>query len=71
MELPNYSQRMGSLVQGTEDVNAAMAIADEYGRVQYAYAAKDYAVEVTCDPQANLDEKATARHHDQSHGDHR
>jgi hypothetical protein len=61
MELRDHSQRFPSLAQAREDLNTAMAVADEHGRVQYARAAKDYAAEVACDPQSVLEEKVAAR----------
>jgi hypothetical protein len=61
MEPSERSQRFPSLAQANQDLNTAMTVADEHGRVQYAHAAKDYAAEVACDPQSSLEEKVAAR----------
>jgi hypothetical protein len=37
-----------------------MAVANDFGRVQYVHAAKDYAAEVACDPQSSCEETVTA-----------
>ena len=61
MKLPDHNHRFPSLTQAWQDLNTAMAVADEHGSVQYAHAAKDYAAEVACDPQSSLEEKVAAR----------
>lgn len=58
---PTPAKDFPSLAQAREDLNTAMALADEHGRIQYARAAKDYAAEIACDPQSCLEEKVAAR----------
>jgi hypothetical protein len=60
MELPNHGPGCPSLAQAREDLDTAMAVADDFGRVQYVHVAKDYAAEVACDPQSSCEEAVTA-----------